>query len=562
MNRYRIPVRLPQILMNRFNSMLAGMLASMLVAGSGVYAANHRSAPITALDNAVGIPDVFAFRSYETGATDKVTLIVTVDPFREPGNGPVWFLFDDSILYEIKVDNNNDAIEDVVFQFRFSTEQRLPNLFQVYAGIGDAGAEAPFNSPPPVAPGTLIVPPQIRTFEDPGLGQRQTYTVTMLRDSDTRRPRFKPGRNSIQITNEDESPFFVVPTDVGPRTIDYDALFDAGTYRDVVADGTNGISVFAGLVDDPFWLDLGATFDTLNLRTTGFPAPGVLSDAQNADDTQNFASDEFSGYAVMALAIELPITLLTRTGEIEDAASTAATIGVWGTTSRHRVTWRRSPRRVDDDNVELIRNRGPFVQLQRMGNPLINELFIGIGFKDRFSMDEPKNDSQFARFFNDPSLARILNALTGGDVAIPAPPRNDLAPLATYAPPIAAPGTPPGPVADLLRLNTGVPPTPVADAKRLGLLADPPDPAGFPNGRRVFDDVTDVALRVVAGFLAGPPFNAFPNNRLGDGVNLNDVPYPAAFPYLARGPSGHDSRHVDPDEFGCAGQVGGICPIP
>jgi hypothetical protein len=202
-----------------------------------------------------------------------------------------------------------------------------------------------------------------------------------------------------------------------------------------------------------------------------------------------------------------------------------------------------------------------------MAFPLINELFIGIGSKDRFSMDEPKNDSQFVRFFNDPTLARILNAATGGGVAIPPPPgdqtqpRTDLLPVFTYAFPIAAPGTQPGPIADLLRLNTGVQPTPIADAKRLGLLATPPDPAGFPNGRRVFDDVTDVALRVVAGVLAGGPFSEFPNNRLGDGVNVNDMPYPAAFPYLANGQSGRDSRHVDPNEAGCDGQTTGICPI-
>jgi len=409
------------------------MLVLMFMAHPG-FAANHRSAPITALDNAIGIPDVFAFRSYGEGATDKVTFIMTADPFREPGNGPVWHLFDDSILYQIKIDNNNDAVEDIVFQFRFSTEQRLPNLFQTYAGIGDSGVVAPANSPPPVAPGTLIVPPQIRTFDDPGLGQLQTYKVTMLKNRDTKNPRFKRGKR-INLENSDGSPFFVVPTNVGPRTMDYEKLFEAGTYTDVEAKGTNGISVFAGVVDDPFWLDLGATFDTLNLRDTGFPAPAVLSDAQDADDTQNFASDEFSGYSVMAIAIEVPIAMLTRTGQIELADSTAATIGMWATTSRQEVTKRRSPRARDDDDDDdddndkrndrkLIRNKGKFVQLQRMAFPLINELFIGIGSKDRFSMDEPKNDSQFVRFFNDPTLARILNAATGGAIVIP-PPNGD-----------------------------------------------------------------------------------------------------------------------------------------
>jgi hypothetical protein len=194
-----------------------------------------------------------------------------------------------------------------------------------------------------------------------------------------------------------------------------------------------------------------------------------------------------------------------------------------------------------------------------MGNPLINELLVGTGFKDRFSMDQPKNDAQFASFFLDPSLARVVNALTGGAVAIPPPPRLDLLAVVTYAPPIAATGTPAGPIADLLRLNTGVPPTPEGLISRLGVLGG--DAAGFPNGRRLQDDVTDLALRlVVGGVLAGPPFSTSPiNTRLGDGVNVNDVPYHSAFPYLANAPSGRDRRHIDPGEPGCTGGAGAPC---
>jgi hypothetical protein len=128
------------------------------------FAANHREAPITALDHKADITDVYAFVSYGgPGAGTHATLIMGVDPFLEPANGPNWFPFDPDILYEIKVDNDNDAVADVTFQFRFATEQRLPNLFQVYAGV-PGGAVAPSNSPPPVAPGTLIVPPQINSF--------------------------------------------------------------------------------------------------------------------------------------------------------------------------------------------------------------------------------------------------------------------------------------------------------------------------------------------------------------------------------------------------------------
>ena len=183
-----------------------------------------------------------------------------------------------------------------------------------------------------------------------------------------------------------------------------------------------------------------------------------------------------------------------------------------------------------------------------MGQPLFNELLIGTGSKDKFSMSQPKDDAQFANFALDPVLARIVNAATGGVVAIPNAPRVDLVPLVTYAPPIAAVGTPAGPIADLLRLNTGVPATPPAQANRLGLIAG--DAAGYPNGRRLMDDVTDIALRVVVGGVLVTAFNRFPNNKLGDGVNVNDAAYKNEFPYLADCPSGRDRRHLDPGEPG------------
>ena len=141
----------------------------------------------------------------------------------------------------------------------------------------------------------------------------------------------------------------------------------------------------------------------------------------------------------------------------------------------------------------------------------------------------------------------------------PPPNRVDLLPLVTYAAPIAAPGTPAGPIADLLRLNTGVDPTPLANISRLGLLGG--DPAGYPNGRRLQDDVVDISLRAVVGVFAGPPYSTSPlNSRLGDGVNVNDVPYRTTFPYLADSPSGRDRRHIDPSEPGCTAGAGAACP--
>ena len=512
---------------------ILSLLTLIFAGGVGLpaVASSHREAPIVALDHKADITDIYAFRS-SGGGVPKVTLIMCVDPLLEPANGPTWFPFDPDILYEIKIDNTFDAVEDVIVQVRFTSEQRLPGLFQIYAGAG-TGIAAPANSPPPVAPGTPIVPPMIIDLEGPGsagLGLRQSYTVTLVK-----------GGIATPITRAGGGTFYAVPANAGPRTMNYAALFAKGTYATNLAD----VKVFAGTTDDPFWIDLGAAFDTFNLRSV--IAPGVLSPAQDAA-LVNLTSDTVSGYAVNSIAIELPVTLLTSTGSVEPASSPSATIGVWATTSRPRLTVRRAPL--------PAASSGAFSQIQRMGNPLINELLVGVGSKDRFSMDHPRNDSQFASFFLDPLLARVLNAATGGTLAIPTPPRTDLLPLVTYAPPIAAPGTPAGPVADLLRLNTGVAPTAPGSVSRLGLLGG--DPAGYPNGRRLYDDVVDISLRAVAGVL-NPAFNVFPNNRLGDGVNVNDAPYRASFPYLADAPSGRDRRHLDPGEPGCTAGSGAAC---
>jgi hypothetical protein len=363
------------------------------------------------------------------------------------------------------------------------------------------------------------------------LGQRQNYTVTMVK-----------GGVSTPISGP--GPFYALPANAGPRTIDYDAMFNQAIFT-----APNGIKVFAGTVDDPFWLDLGGTFDTANLRTA--VQGGVLTTTQN-NAKENVVADTVAGYAVNAIAIEVPVTMLTRTGQVEASTAPAATIGVWGATSRPRVTVRRAPL--------PAQGSGGWSQVQRMGNPLINELLVGIGSKDRFSMDQPKNDAQFAGFFLDPVLARALNAATGGAVAIPAVPRLDLLPVVTYAPPIAAPGTPAGPIADLLRLNTGVAPTMPAAQNRMGLLGG--DAAGFPNGRRLGDDVVDSALRLVVGGVLAAPFagyNPAIGGMLGDGVNVNDAPYRNTFPYLANAPSGRDRRHIDPGEPGCTAGVGPAC---
>ena len=509
---------------------IVGLTLSLLLAvPQSTFASSHREAPITALDHTADITDFYAFVSYDH--PDRVTFIMNVDPFLEPSNGPNYFPFDPAVLYQIKIDNNYDAKEDVTFQIRFKTEIRSPGVFTAYVGAGD-GINAPSSSPAPVAPGTPIVPPAITSLDGPGsagINVLQTYTVEMVRNG-----------QAVELTNTNGSDLIAVPSNVGPRTMpNYEALAQQGIYQ-VQGRGASNVSVFAGTVADPFFIDLGAAFDSFNFRAGA--GDGVLTPAQDANNHLNLAPNAVSGFNVNSIVIEVPIALLTSDGARHPATDRRATIGAWATTSRQQVTIRRSP--LPDQES------GNFYQVQRLANPLVNELLIGTGSKDYWSMSDPVNDAQFASFDLDPLLARVFNAVYG--IKIPTPPRTDLLPLVTYAPPIAAAGTPAGPIADLLRLNTGVPPTPYDKRSRLGLIGG--DAAGFPNGRRVTDDVVDIAARVVGGGVLIKAFDIAPNNLIGDGVNATDVPTQETFPYIHYAYSGRDSRHIDPSEVGCGEQ--------
>lgn len=340
------------------------------------------------------------------------------------------------------------------------------------------------------------------------------------------------GATAVTTPLTGSGPLYAVPSNVGPRTMpNYPALAAQGIYS-----LNNNVRVWAGTADDPFYIDVGPVFDTFNLRPNAFGSgvPGVLTAAQDKS-TQNTAPDALAGMNVNVIAIEVPVTMLTSDGAQHPATDPQATIGVWATTSRPSVTVRTAPGTTASMTPPPSNPPYPPVQIQRMANPLINEVIIGTGDKDKWSMSQPVNDSQFASYALDPLLARALNAAYGGALPIPSPPRNDLLLLVQYLPPIASANTPKGPVADLLRLNTGVPATAMAARSRLGVLGG--DLGGFPNGRRVSDDVTDIALRVVSGVLVSG-FGGAPNNALGDGVNSNDVPYQETFPYVAWAHSG------------------------
>ena len=490
------------------SSALAVTVAALVVQPSPLLASSHREAPITALDQKADITDWFAFVSPEH--PDRVILILNVDPFLEPSNGPNYFPFDPNILYEMKIDNNHDGNSDITFQFRFTSQINSPGVFTGF-----------FGGLPNLPPITALNGPGSE-----GLSERQTYTVTMVTKN-----------GSVQISSGQN--LFAVPTNVGPRTMpNYAALMQQGIYT-----LSNGMRVFAGTVSDPFFIDLGANFDSLNYRQTD--GGGVLPAAIDADDQHNYAPNAVAGFNVNTMILEVPITMLTSDGQVHPPTDAAAVIGTWGTTSRQRVS-------VLGGAAEF----GGWAQVQRLGNPLINELIIGTGSKDRFSMDAPVNDLQFSNFFLNPLLATIL-----GSVGVPVPPapRTDLLPLVQYMAPIC-PGCPKngaGPIADLLRLNTGIPPTAPAMQKRLGFIAG--DMAGFPNGRRPFDDVVDISLRAVGGILANAQKYG---TLLGDGVNISSSPLQTTFPFLGAAYDGRNNAHNGgPGQPGCPNSPGGVCPV-
>ncbi len=488
---------------------LALCALGLMATPASMMASSHREAPITSLDQKADITDWYAFVNPQH--PDRVVFIMNVDPFLEPSNGPNYFPFDPNLLYEMKVDNNFDGKTDISFQFRFTTEVQLPGVFTGLVG-GLAGI------------------PQILDLTGPrsaGLSLRQHYSVNMVSANGT-----------LDLTGGQT--LYALPTNVGPRTMpQYGQLAQKAIYN-----LPNFVTVFAGTVADPFFVDLGAAFDSLNFRTNA--GGGVLPPGIDGDDAHNYAPNAVAGFNVNSIVLSVPIQLLTQDGKLHVASDKLAVIGTWATTSRQQMP-------VLSSGITAGAGTGNWTQVQRLGNPLINELIIGTGSKDMFSVSEPYNDSQFASFFLNPLLATIFSSI---GIPVPSGQRTDLLPLVQYAAPIC-PGCAKGdagPVADLLRLNTGIAPA-GTKPKRLGFLAG--DLNGFPNGRRLEDDVIDIAARAVAGILADPVKY---NTPIGDGVNMPSVPFQPNFPFEALAYSGRDSVHQGPGQTGCATLPGQICP--
>lgn len=479
-------------------------------------ASSHREAPLIVADPLADNTDTYAFRSTESGRGNFVTLIANWIPFQEPSGGPHFYKFDDTVLYEIYIDNTGDGVEDITYQFRFKTKFTNPDSILGMAAPNQAFA------------GTGGIEPLITSLDDPDYNEPQTYSVTRI-DRHT-------GKHGAVIASGLVTP----PNNIGERTT---PNYETALAQPAVYPLPNGGRVFAGQRDEGFYIDVGGVFDTLKLKSIGISG-GV---------------DSTAGFNVSTIAIEVPIQDLTKSGAVPSGPTAAdAVIGVWSTSARQRISVLRSNQFSDNGDEPLV--AGPFQQVSRLGSPLVNELIIPLKLKDRFNASTPADDSQFAQFVLNPQLAQLLSAAYG--ITVPQTSRNDLVAIFATGIPVNSITGPnyttflsDGRPHEMLRLNVGIPPA--ASPSRLGLLAG--DVAGFPNGRRVFDDVVDISLRAVAG---GTPFtpatNVAPNNTLGDGVSNNDVPFLTRFPYLGTPQSGNSTAGAPHQHH----TIGALPPLP
>ncbi len=514
---------------------IVGLLTFSLLAigplNEPVQASSHREAPSTAVDPQVDATDVYAF--VDPIDPTRVTLIANFIPFQLPQGGPNFYQFGDNVLYEIRIDNNGDAVTDISIRFDFRTTVENQNTFLYNFG-------------------------PVTSLTDPDLNIKQFYDVIIVRD---------PGQ-ATQTTATLATNVPVAPANVGPRSMpNYEtdlAIPAIRNFNSAAPGAMNDVTVFAGSRDDSFFVDVGSAFDLLGLRP--------FNSAHLLPRTDTPGVDGVAGLNISTIAIQAPIRELTSDRLPLPATSPQndprAVIGVYSATLRPGVITYAT------DRSGGVTFSGGFIQLSRLGNPFINELIIPLGNKDRFNASLPGMDAQFLNFVLTPEPGTLIG-YAGSPPAFdlypsfnaPAPPRSDVATVFLTGIPglnlqtdqvgsglSAFPGQAPDTVPqERLRLNMGIAPTGPANAagtpNRLGFLGG--DNAGYPNGRRVGDDVVDIIVRVAAGGTTlTPAFNVAPNNLLGDGVNENDRPFLTRFPYLATPYAGYDSPTTPPQGIG------------
>jgi len=410
----------------------------------------------------------------------RVVLIANWIPLEEPAGGPNFSHFGEDIRYEFNIDSDGDAMEDIVYRLQFTRHVQNTNTFLQNTG--------PVGSSP----------------TDPNQNVYYTYTLQKCAGP-------SPNQTLCATLGSD---LVEAPNDPGPKSFPNGYHFDPYPVDDDTL-------VFAGPRADPFFVDLGMVFDLVNFR------PGTLPGNHGG------GTNSLAGYNVHAIALSVPIAQLTKNGSLPtDPTDANAVISMWSSTWRRQTTTLQS-------NGSVPVGTGSWVQVSRLANPLVNEVIIPLGLKDQFNATYPYADlANYGSYVLNPELPGILNALFG--ISVPPTPRNDLLVLVQGIPGVNQ--RPNEVISDQLRLNVAIPPTAAASINPLGVIAG--DNAGYPNGRRLQDDVVDIALRVVAGVLI-PQFNVAPNNALGDGVDGPDVPYLASFPYVANPHSGFERIHAN-----------------
>ena len=502
---------------------IVAALVAVAVAVPLSIGSSHREAPLTSIDPTADDTDVYAYTAKD--APDDLTVVANWVPFEDPAGGPNFYKFDQKARYYINIDNTGDGKYDVRYRFTFRDK---------YENGGNS---------------FLYALPGVSSIDDPKLLQKQFYDVERLgygysyrsashskkgkkhsrKHKKSRKHRSK--RRVLRSVRTIARNIPVAPNNVGPKTI------SAANYTKIsnqaITELPGGGKVFAGQRDDPFFVDLGMTFDGINLE--GRAGRGV---------------DDLAGYGVHSIVLQVPEEKVTRDGdEVDSANDRNAVVGVWASAERKRLSVLASHSSRDDDDDD-DRGHSDYVQVSRLGNPLVNEVIIPVKDKDKFNRLTPATDAaEFGKYVVKPELAAILNLLFS--VGAPETNRLDIVQAVLQGVPgLNQHGSDPAKAkaVDTLKLNLGIPPA--ADPKPLGVLDG--DLAGYPNGRRLTDDVVDIAIQVVAGELADPdvlgadackaPAKCPNPTDLGDNVPVNDKPFLSTFPYLAEPTSGFDSR--------------------
>jgi hypothetical protein len=492
---------------------LAAAALSLISAVS--LASSHREAPFITSAPKVDASDFYMFRSYESGRSDYVTLIANYQPLQDPYGGPNYFSMDPNALYEIHIDNNGDAVEDLSFQFRFTNT------------LAGGGVNLPVGGQQVNIP--LIQAGSVSSVNDPNLQLHESFTVALVR-GDRRKG------HGGQLTNAaNGASSFDKPVDnIGVKTIpDYAGYAAKHIYSVNIPGCDQPGKLFVGQRKDPFAVNLGTIFDLVNAPVAVLTDPSLINAVPNQLDDKN----------VTTLALEVHRACLTAGNE--------PVIGGWTTASLRQA--RMLNGKPESGHHMSEKAGGAWTQVSRLGMPLVNEVVIGLKDKDKFNASKPKDDGQFATYVTNPTLPKLIEiALNLPGTAPTNYPRTDL--VTTFLTGIQGVNQPAHVVAsEMLRLNTSIAPVPFAQQNRLGIvgnvLAGGSDNAGFPNGRRPKDDVVDISLVAVMGGLcmANGDSNAFgfgaackpsavplgaTSFKLHDAVDQAVVPLLPNFPYL------------------------------